>query len=85
MTTNAELTQMCRLIFGDIVSKAYFQEENLKYKDPSASMMEVRSQQVLDWCCDIFIVEFTNGSIVQFENSEWAYLTRLNNANLQQT
>lgn len=79
MTTDEQLTKMCRTIFGDIVAKAYFQEENLKYKDPSASMTEIRSQQVLDWCSDIFIVEFTNGSVVQFENSEWAYLTRLNN------
>lgn len=79
MCTDAELTEMCRVIFGDIVVKAYSQEENLKYKDPDVSLVEIKSQQVLDWCCDIFIVEFTNGSIVQFENSEWAYLTRLNN------
>lgn len=77
MCTDAELTEMCRVIFGDIVAKAYFQEENLKYKDPDVSLVEIKSQQVLDWCCDIFIIEFTNGSIVQFENSEWAYLTRL--------
>ena len=85
MCTDAELTEMCRVIFGDIVKTATYQtEDNIKYK--RESLIELNDKgDTLDWDAEEFIVEFTNGVKVKFTNSEWASLERLDNANLQQT
>jgi hypothetical protein len=76
MTTDQQLTEMCRLIFGDIVARATCQtEDNIEYeREPR---IEFNCKGDLDWSDEEFVVEFINGVKVKFWNSEWAYLTRL--------
>ena len=85
MTTDVELTEMCRAIFGDIVKTVTYQtEDNIKYERELRAEINIRGD--LDWSGEEFVVEFINGVKVKFWNSEWAYLTRLdNNINLQET
>ena len=82
--TTANLTDMCKAVFGDIVIKAYRTDECIKYEPESC--ITIRNNR-LHYDTEDFIIEFVNGSIVHFSNSEWASLERLDNkdANLQQT
>jgi hypothetical protein len=85
---SAALTEACRAIFGDIVVKATFTEEfyrkENKYCSEQAPSIRLKNNY-LDWSQEDFSVEFVSGAIVQFTNSEWASLERLdNNADLQQ-
>lgn len=80
--TDAKLTEMCRVIFGDVVKTATYQtEDNIKYE--RELRVEIDNQGQLDWCGEEFIVEFTNGIKVKFWNSEWAFLMRLTDADPQ--
>lgn len=79
MCTDARLTEMCRVIFGDIVVKATYQtEDNMRYKRKSTIELNDKGD-TLDWDSEEFLVEFTSGAVVKFQNSEWASLERLNN------
>lgn len=73
-TTNEELTEQCNHIFGDIVVEAYFVSEHYSESTPPYTTLK---DTVLEWGSDTFVVKFMNGSVVKFNNSEWAYLERL--------
>lgn len=81
MSTNDEqLTEMCRVIFGDVVKTATYQtEDNVKYKTPCDIQFNCIGD--LDYSGREFVVEFINGVKVKFWNSEWATLERLNHDN----
>lgn len=79
---SAELTEACRAIFGDIVVKATFTEEFYRKKNEYCSDQppSVRlKDNNLDWSQEDFSIEFINGNVVWFTNSEWASLQRLTN------
>ena len=79
---NEGLTEACRSIFGDIITKAY---RTPYYVENNYEISPVLNGNIFDYDTDEFIIEFVNGSTVKFTNSEWASLERLDNANLQQT
>ena len=79
---NEELTEQCKYIFGDIVVKAHFTSEHYDRYNVICTDLQ---NNYLDWSRATFIVEFINGAKVQFTNSEWASLERLQDADSQQT
>ena len=80
--TTANLTDMCKAVFGDIVIKAYRTDECIQ--DEPESCITVRNNR-LNYNTEDFIIEFVNGAKVHFINSEWASLERLQDADPQQT
>ncbi len=85
---SSELTQACRVIFGDIVVKASFSEDFYrkanKYSKEETPSVRLKDNY-LDWSQEDFSIEFVNGAVVHFTNSEWASLERLSyNENTQQ-
>lgn len=79
-TTDRQLTEMCRTIFGNIVKKAYFFYDEYS-KDACDRFVSLTNDNSLNWSGESFTIEFTNGSIVHFKNSEWAFLKRLDTQN----
>ena len=74
MCTDAELTEMCRLIFGDIIVRAY---RTPYYVENNYEISPVLNGNTLEYDADEFIIDFVNGNTVKFTNSEWASLERL--------
>lgn len=82
-----ELTEVARNIFGDIVDKAYVTTWDInsdKY-EVSPRLDEwglVKSKDTeINYCGDTIWITFTNDTLVEFKNREWAYITLWNIAN----
>lgn len=70
MIENLKLRDYCVSIFGDIVKTAYI----TTYYDETFVCFD---NNILSYDAQSFIIEFTNGNKIEFNNSEWASLKKL--------
>lgn len=78
--TSNELTKIAESIFGkDIIRSVHVEgmDNSIKLKKLDQIVAESKDGELHYHNCTI-IVAFINGNIVEFENSEWATIKRLN-------
>lgn len=74
---NIDLTNYCKKIFGDLVKSAYVDE----YYNNSAEFLShdktILEPDTLQYDGEQIYIEFINGKVICFSNSEWAYITEV--------
>lgn len=85
------LTKMAVNIFGDIVEKAYITTWDISSdRNDVISRLNNNSffeskDPVIDYSGEVIWIRFTNGKIVEFQNSEWAYISPIDSTNFYET
>lgn len=81
---DTELTEVAKDIFGDIVDKAYITTW-AEYSDKDEVISRLDSNRFIknedgsiSYDAETIWIKFTNGRLIEFQNSEWAYIRLVN-------
>jgi hypothetical protein len=88
---NSSLFRSVKSIFGDIVEHVYLAQQCVSPCTEEYSKQRLLDnntkfpfgRDVLDWCGETLIIQFTNGRHVLFTNSEWAFMTNVNPSSIE--